>query len=74
LLPDRERVLGPDHLETLSTRSHIAHWAGEGGDAREALRLFKALVPDQERVLGADDVLSSHDEIARWTREIGQTS
>ena len=54
LLPDRERVLGPDHPETLRTRNNTAHWTGECGDAREALRLFQALLPDQERVLGPD--------------------
>lgn len=27
LLPDRERVLGPDHPETQATRNNIAHLA-----------------------------------------------
>jgi len=27
---------------------------GDCGDARQALRLFSELLPDQERVLGAD--------------------
>jgi hypothetical protein len=36
------------------TRSNIAFWTGQCGDAREALRLFQALLPDQVRVLGAD--------------------
>ena len=39
LLPDQERVLGRDHPDTLNTRSNIASWTGEVGDAR-ALRLF----------------------------------
>jgi hypothetical protein len=54
LLPDRERVLGADHPDTLRTRNNIAGWYGDCGDAREALRLFSELLPDQERVLGAD--------------------
>jgi hypothetical protein len=54
LLPDQTRVLGADHPNTLTTRSKIAAWTGECGDAREALRLFQALLPDQTRVLGAD--------------------
>ena len=33
LLPDQERVLGPDHPDTLLTRCDIAHWTGEAGDA-----------------------------------------
>jgi hypothetical protein len=27
LLPDQERVLGPDHPDTLTTRGNIAYWA-----------------------------------------------
>ena len=34
LLPDRERVLGPDHPDTLATRNNIASCAGEVGDAQ----------------------------------------
>ena len=37
---------------TLRTRNNIAYWTGETGDAQEALRLFRALLPDRERVLG----------------------
>ena len=49
LLPDRERVLGADHPDTLSTRNNIAFWTGQCGDAREALRLSQALLPDGAR-------------------------
>ena len=31
LLPDLERVLGPDHPDTLTTRNNIANWTGECG-------------------------------------------
>jgi hypothetical protein len=66
LLPDRERVLGKDHPDTLTTRGNIAAWIGESGDQREALRLFKELLPDQERVLGRDhpNTLSTRKNIA----------
>jgi len=33
LLPDRERVLGADHPDTLGTRHSLAHWTGQAGDA-----------------------------------------
>ena len=71
LLPDQQRVLGPDHPDTLTTRSNIAVWTGECGDAPEALRLFQALLPDQERVLGPDhpDTLTTRNNIAHWTGE-----
>ena len=47
-------MLGPDHPNTLATRNNIAACTGECGDAREALRLYQALLPDRERVLGPD--------------------
>jgi hypothetical protein len=57
-------VLGPDHPNTLATRSDVAHWTGETGSAEEALALFEALLSDEVRVLGPD-----HPE-ALATREI----
>ena len=43
------------------------------GDAREALRLFAELLPDQERVLGRDhpDTLRTRDNIAALDRRGG---
>ena len=43
------------------------------GDAREALRLFAELLPDQERVLGRDhpDTLTTRNNIADWTGRVG---
>ena len=69
LLPDRQRVLGPDHPGTLATRHNIAAWTGEAGDARGALALYTALLPDQQRVLGPDhpDTLTTRNNIAYST-------
>ncbi|MGH8234645.1 MAG: tetratricopeptide repeat protein [Rhodanobacteraceae bacterium] len=74
--PWRERVealFGADHPYTLLTRHNIAAWTGECGDAREALRLFEALLPDRTRVLGRDhpDTLTTRHNIAAWTGECG---
>lgn len=33
LLTDRLRVLGPDHPDSLTTRSKLAHWRGTPGPA-----------------------------------------
>ena len=67
-------MLGRDHPDTLTTRNNIAYWTGEVGDAREALRLFTELLPDQERVLGRDhpDTLTTRNNIAAWTGEVGR--
>ena len=69
-----ESKLGPDHPDTLTTRSNIAAWTGSVGDAREALRLFAELLPDRERVLGRDhpDTLTTRNNIAHWTGEVGE--
>ena len=73
LLPDQERVLGPDHPDTLGTRHHIARWTGEAGDVREALRLYRELLPDRQRVQGPDhpETLTTRHSIAHWTGEAG---
>jgi hypothetical protein len=71
--PRVESRFGADHQDTLTTRNNIAAWTGEGGDAREALRLFQALLPDRVRVLGADhpDTLLTRNNIAAWTGQCG---
>uniref|UniRef100_UPI002AD250D6 tetratricopeptide repeat protein n=1 Tax=Frankia sp. Cr1 TaxID=3073931 RepID=UPI002AD250D6 len=64
---------GPDHPNTLTTRGNIADWTGETGDPGEALRLFRELLPDQERVLGPGhpDTLTTRNNIAHWTGQAG---
>jgi hypothetical protein len=42
-------VLGPDHPETLATRSNLAYWRREAGDAAGAAAGFEALLPDVVR-------------------------
>lgn len=36
LLADRERVLGPDHPHTLTTRNNIAYWTGQAVNTVES--------------------------------------
>ncbi len=62
--------MGRDLPTTLRTRGAIAHWTGKCGDAREALRLFEALLPDVERVLGRDlpDTLTIRETIDRLSQ------
>jgi hypothetical protein len=76
LLPDLERILGPDHPITLATRSNLADWTGRGGDLAGALRLSAALQPDLERVLGLDHptTLLSREDAASWREQIQRES
>jgi tetratricopeptide (TPR) repeat protein len=52
---DQERVLGPDHPDTLRTRFELARWIQ---DSTEALRQLRELLPLLERVLGPDHQLT----------------
>jgi hypothetical protein len=66
LLPDRVRVLGADHPETLAIRNDIAGWTGDCGNRTGALRLFQALLPDRVRVLATNhpDTVATRNGIA----------
>ncbi|WP_338015970.1 arsenate reductase/protein-tyrosine-phosphatase family protein [Streptomyces sp. CB02923] len=73
LLPVFERVYGPEHLETLTTRDIHAHWLAEGGHFRTALSAFQAYLPDWERLAGPDHpgTLHCRQNISYWTGESG---
>ncbi|MFF4617729.1 tetratricopeptide repeat protein [Nonomuraea jabiensis] len=61
-----ERVLGVDHLDTLSTRNNLAAAYLEAGDLSRTIPLFEATLADTERVLGPDhpDTLTSRNNLA----------
>ncbi|WP_421106945.1 tetratricopeptide repeat protein [Streptomyces sp. NEAU-S77] len=65
------RVLGPDHPDTLTIRNDLAVWRGEAGDAAGAAATFTELLADHIRVLGPDHphILRSRDNLARWRGE-----
>ncbi|WP_194271272.1 tetratricopeptide repeat protein [Zoogloea sp. 1C4] len=65
--------LSADAEKTLGARGEIAYWTGESGDARTALALIEALLPDQRRVLGPDhpDILKTRANLATWTGQAG---
>ncbi len=67
---------GPDHLATLTARTHLAHWTGEAGDAVGARDQFAALLPIEERVLGPEhpETLMTRHNLARWTGEAGDAA
>jgi hypothetical protein len=65
-----QRILGPDHVDTLRARQHLARWTGHAGDARRAAREYQRLFEDQRRVLGVDheETISTHNDIKYWSQ------
>jgi hypothetical protein len=73
LLPVIERVLGPEHPDTLATRGLLASATGRAGDAAEARDQCAALLPIKERVLGAEhsETLTVRGHLAFWSGMAG---
>ena len=57
------------HPGTLGIRTNVAALTGQTGDDCRALRLFRALLPDLERMLGPDhpDAVTTRNNIAALT-------
>ena len=71
-----ERVLGPEHPDTLYIRHSLARWTGQAGDPASARDQFAALLPIRARVLGPDhpDTRIARDHLAYWTGESGDAA
>ncbi|WP_143666876.1 MULTISPECIES: tetratricopeptide repeat protein, partial [unclassified Streptomyces] len=65
-LTDRERVLGPDHLEVLASRNNLASALNDLGEHQQAADLHRQNLTDSERILGPDhpDTLTSRNNLA----------
>ena len=76
LLGDLQQVLGPDHPDTLTTRSNLAGCLGEAGRVAEATAADMALLDDQERVLGPDHrlTLATRNNLAHWLGRAGRVA
>jgi tetratricopeptide (TPR) repeat protein len=74
LTADLERVLGPDHPDTLTTRNYLAVAYQDAGRATEAITLFEQVLAARERVLGHDhpDTLTTRNNLATAYREVGR--
>jgi len=75
-LADRERVLGPDHPDTLISRHNLASAYWSVGQVVEAISLYEATLADRERVLGPDhpDTLASRHNLASAYESAGPLS
>jgi len=72
-LADCERILGPDHPDTLSSKNNLAVAYQESGDLQKAIELFEKTLADRELILGPDhpDTLSSKNNLAMAYKESG---
>ena len=66
-LTDRERVLGPDHPDTLITRNNLATAYRDAGRLEEPSPCYEQTLTDRERILGPDhpDTLITRNNLAR---------
>jgi hypothetical protein len=72
----RERVFGPERPDTLITRSNLADWTGQAGDAAGARDQIAGLLPVFERVFGPEHpaTLTARDNLAHWSGEAGDAA
>lgn len=73
LLAEQERVLGPDHRDTLASRNNLALAYRTAGRAAEAIPLHERTLAGRERVLGPDhpDTLASLGNLAAARAALG---
>ncbi|WP_156920319.1 hypothetical protein [Segniliparus rugosus] len=79
LLPELERVFGPDNIVVLAARHSFLHWKWSpamGGEAREAVADFERFVADLRRVLVPGDSMTSHAEraLTYWRARLREES
>ena len=75
-LADRERVLGPDHLDTIAIRAALGSAYHSAGRMARAVQLHEETRAAYERVLGADhpDTLTSCVNLARAYYAVGRVT
>ena len=69
-----EGLLGPDHPDTLASRSNLAGAYESAGRLTEAITLYEQVLPDRIRVLGEDhpNTLTSRNNLAYAYRAAGR--
>ena len=75
LVADQERVLGPDHPDTLASRNNLALAYRAAGRFDEAISLHEQNLAARERVLGPDhpETLSCASNLATAYQAAGRT-
>ncbi|MFF3089952.1 tetratricopeptide repeat protein [Streptomyces nojiriensis] len=73
-LTDRERTLGPDHPQTLSSRNNLALALQALGRHQEAASLHQQVLSDLGRIFGPDhpQTLSSRNNLANALQALGR--
>ena len=76
LAEDLERLLGPDHPDTLNSRNSLAAAYLAAGRVAEAIPLFEQILAVRQRVLGPDDseTLISQNNLASAYQDAGRTA
>ena len=76
LAEDLERLLGPDHPDTLNSRNSLAAAYLAAGRIAEAIPLFEQILAVQQRMLGPDDpeTLISQNNLASAYQDAGRTA
>jgi Tetratricopeptide repeat len=71
-LTDRERVLGGEHPDTLTSRNNLAYAYASAGRLAEAIALLERTLTDRERVLGGEhpDTLTTRNNLAYARRRL----
>ncbi|WDQ00113.1 tetratricopeptide repeat protein [Micromonospora chalcea] len=76
VLADSERILGPEHPQTLTARANLATAYQQAGRTSEAITLFEQLLADSERILGPEhpQTLTARANLATAYQQAGRTS
>jgi tetratricopeptide (TPR) repeat protein len=76
LVADSERVLGPDHPDTLTAQNNLAVAYQEAGRAADAIPLFERSQAALERRLGPEhrDAMTTRNNLAVAYREAGRAA
>jgi len=73
-LTDYERILGPDHPDTLTSRNNLASAYRSAGELEQAINLFEQNLADSEHILGPNhpNTLATRNNLASAYQNAGR--